>query len=165
MGGRHRTAVDWVRLDPKSFSAMKAAVTLKKLDDLSIVASGKAAQGAYTVDGRDRSDADHRPPARSAARRRACPRAARAGARDGNFVLIEFELKAAPKADPEKEQNGQVRHGRRPTSARRTYPIAERGRRQPDERKRLGRLAEFRHRPLGDLRAQGADRYPTAGRS
>ena len=45
---KNRTAIDWVRLNPKSFSAMKGA-TLKKLDDLSLLASGKAARGAYTV--------------------------------------------------------------------------------------------------------------------
>jgi hypothetical protein len=101
---KNRTAVDWVRLNPKSFSAMKGAVTLKKLDDLSLLASGKAARGAYTVT----ASTDLR--GITALRLEVLPDASlpkggpgRAPG-DGNFVLSQIELKVASKADPSKEK-------------------------------------------------------------
>jgi hypothetical protein len=102
---KNRTNVDWVRLNPKSFSAMKGAVTLKKLDDLSLLASGKAARGAYTVT----ASTDLR--GITALRLEVLPDASlpkggpgRAPG-DGNFVLSQIELKVASKADPTKERS------------------------------------------------------------
>jgi WD40 repeat protein len=100
---RNRTEVDWVRLNPKSFTAMKG-VTLRKLDDLSLLAGGKSAKGAYTVT----ASTDLR--GITALRLEVLPDSSlpkggpgRAPG-DGNFVLSQIELKVAAKSDPKKER-------------------------------------------------------------
>ncbi len=90
--------VDWTRLNPRELRASSGA-TLTKLDDLSVFASGTNAKGTYTVVARTdlrnitgvRLEVlpDERLPAGGPGR-----------APDGNFVLNEFELTAAPKANP-----------------------------------------------------------------
>jgi hypothetical protein len=100
---RKRSPVDWVRLDPRVLTAT-GQTKLRKLDDLSILATGKPTRTAYTVEaGTDLRGitavrlevlADDRLPAGGPGR----------AASNGNFVLNEFNLSAAPKADPKKAQ-------------------------------------------------------------
>ena len=79
-------------------------------------------------------------------------------ATDGNFVLNELELTAAPKAEPQASQAGQARKrsgGLQPGRFR----GRESHRRQPQRRRqRLGCLAGHRRDPLGDVRDQRARR-------
>lgn len=98
----NRGDIDWVRLNPRSATAMKG-VTLRKLDDLSLLASGKSAKGAYTVV----ASTDLR--GITALRLEVLPDASqpsagpgRAG--DGNFVLTQIEVKVAPKSNPDQSR-------------------------------------------------------------
>jgi hypothetical protein len=77
--------------------------TLRKLDDLSVVAAGAGGRGSYTVT----ATTDLR--GITAVRLEVLPdEALKNGgpgrAPDGNFVLNQFELKAAPKGEPAKAQ-------------------------------------------------------------
>ena len=88
----------WMKLDPKNLRAT-ANVTLTRQDDLSVLAGGPNLKSVYTVvTDTDLKDiqavrleviADGRFPASGPGR-----------AGDGNFVLTEFELRAAPKSNP-----------------------------------------------------------------
>jgi hypothetical protein len=89
-------------LNPKTLTAMRG-VTLKKQEDLSVIASGRSAKGAYTVT----ASTDLR--GITALRLEVLPdeRFPRGGpgrAGDGNFVLNQFSVTVAPKADPAKAQ-------------------------------------------------------------
>src|SRR5207244_203730 len=101
--GKNRADVDWVRLNPKSFAAMKGA-TLRKLDDLSLLASGKAAKGAYSVV----ASTDLRGITALQLEVLPDPSLPKGGPGrapgDGNFVLSQIELKVAPKSDPKAER-------------------------------------------------------------
>jgi hypothetical protein len=96
------SAVDWVRLNPVTFLASNGG-KLTKQDDLSLFASEKTANSTYTVTARTdlrgitaiRLEvlADDR-----------LPRGGPGRASDGNFVLSELQLQAAPKAQPKDEK-------------------------------------------------------------
>jgi WD40 repeat protein len=93
--------VDWVRLNPRTLTAAARGTTLRKLDDLSVLAGGRSGNGAYTVV----ATTDLR--GITAVRLEVLPdeRLPRGGpgrASDGNFVLNQFELTVAPKSDPMK---------------------------------------------------------------
>jgi hypothetical protein len=106
---KQKSTVDWVRLNPRSLRAT-GGVKLTKEDDLSVVASGPLAKTNYTVvAGTDlrgitavRLEAltDERLPVGGPGR-----------AKNGNFVLNQFELKVAPKSDPAKAQKAVFRNG------------------------------------------------------
>ncbi len=90
---------DWVRLNPSVFKSSNGA-KLTKLDDLSLLSSGKRGKDAYTVVART----DLR--GITAIRLEVLPdeRLPRGGpgrAQDGNFVLTEIQLSAAPKSAPD----------------------------------------------------------------
>jgi WD40 repeat protein/mono/diheme cytochrome c family protein len=99
---KHQSSVDWVRLNPRSLKAT-GKITLTKQEDLSVVASGTPNKTDYTVvAGTDLKGitavrlevlADER-----------LPKGGPGRADDGNFVLNQFELMAAPKSDPAKAQ-------------------------------------------------------------
>ena len=97
-GRKNSGEFDWVRLHPRSLAAMPG-VDLKKLDDLSILAVGKSARGAYTVTATTpirgitavRLEVLHDP---------SLPNGGPGRAPDGNFVLSQLELKAAPIGSP-----------------------------------------------------------------
>jgi hypothetical protein len=96
----HRTAVDWVRLNPRTLKAT-GGLKLTKQEDLSIFADGPKAKTVYTVTaGTDLKGitavrlellADERLPGGGPGR-----------ASNGNLVLNQFTLTAAPKSDPTK---------------------------------------------------------------
>jgi WD40 repeat protein len=96
---KNRGEVDWVRLNPKTITPIKG-IALKKLDDLSILASGGTGKGNYTVV----ASTDLR--GITALRLEVLPDPSlpkggpgRAPG-DGNFVLNQIEVKVAPKSDP-----------------------------------------------------------------
>jgi WD40 repeat protein len=99
---KHQRGVQWMRVDAKTLTASNGA-TLKKESDLSIVATGANNKGTYTLvvetDLKDISGirleaiADARNPNGGPGR-----------ARDGNFVLSEFVVNAAPKSNPSQSQ-------------------------------------------------------------
>jgi WD40 repeat protein/mono/diheme cytochrome c family protein len=92
------SAVDWVRLNPRSLKAT-GKVQLTKQDDLSVVASGPLGKTSYTVTaGTDLKGitavrlellSDEKLPANGPGR-----------APNGNLVLSQFKMTVAPKADP-----------------------------------------------------------------
>ncbi|HTK74326.1 MAG TPA: DUF1549 domain-containing protein [Gemmataceae bacterium] len=99
---KQRSSVDWVRLNPKTLTAMRGA-NLRKLEDLSIVAGGRSAKGSYNVT----ATTDLR--GITAIRLEVLPdeRFPRSGpgrAPDGNFVLNQFDVTVAPKSEPNKTQ-------------------------------------------------------------
>jgi WD40 repeat protein len=96
------SGVDWTRLNPRSLAAT-GKVTLTKQEDLSILAAGPQAQTVYTVTAgtdvrritavRLEVLADERLPSSGPGR-----------AANGNFVLNQLEVRAAPKSDPKKSK-------------------------------------------------------------
>jgi len=94
--------VAWIALDAKSLKASSGA-ELKKEADLSIVASGALEKTTYTVV----VETDLKNITGIRLEAIADPRFKNNGAGrapDGNFVLTEFEVKAAPKSNPEQAQ-------------------------------------------------------------
>jgi hypothetical protein len=99
---KQQSQVKWVPLDPTTLKASKD-ITLTKQPDLSVAASGKGQKGNYTfvatTDLRDITGirlevlADEKLPAKGPGL-----------AKDGNFVLTQLEVKAAPKAKPKETQ-------------------------------------------------------------
>jgi WD40 repeat protein/mono/diheme cytochrome c family protein len=97
---KQKLDVEWLHLVPSKIEASNGA-SLIVLPDFSILASGKNGKGNYTfvastelrgITGvRLEAVADPKLPSQSAGR-----------ATDGNFVLTQFELSAAPKSDPAK---------------------------------------------------------------
>ena len=105
-------------------------------------------------------------PPRSPGRRPTPRRAGPGRAPDGNFVLTEFEVTAAPKADPKQAQAGRARRTPWPTSARTNFDDQAAIDGNPNNAsKGWADLAGLRRDPLGDLRDQGADRRSRAARS
>jgi WD40 repeat protein len=99
---KQRSTVDWVRLNPKTLTAMRGA-TLRKLEDLSIVAGGRSAKGSYNVT----ATTDLR--GITAIRLEVLPdekfpKGGPGRAPDGNFVLNQFDVTVAPKSDSTKKQ-------------------------------------------------------------
>jgi hypothetical protein len=102
--------VDWVPLGLKSLKASNGA-TLTRLPDRSIVASGKEGKGIYTIAAetdlkgitaiRLEVLADDKLPKKGPGR-----------AKGGNFVLTEFEVKAAPRAKPDQAQKVALQNAR-----------------------------------------------------
>jgi hypothetical protein len=94
----HTSAVDWVRLNPRSLKAT-GRIKLTKQDDLSVFATGPKGNTAYTVvAGTDlRGITAVRLEVLSDER---LPNGGPGRAPNGNFVLNQFELKVAPKSDP-----------------------------------------------------------------
>ncbi|MDW8367182.1 MAG: DUF1553 domain-containing protein, partial [Abditibacteriales bacterium] len=91
--------VQWIPLDAKSLQASSGA-ELKKEADLSIVASGALEKTTYTIV----VETDLKNITGIRLEAIADPRFKNNGAGrapDGNFVLTEFEVKAAPKSNPE----------------------------------------------------------------
>lgn len=94
------TGVKWTPLDPASLATSFGA-KLEKQPDLSIVASGPKGRGTYTIIAHTdlkgitavRLEALPDP---------SSPQGGPGRAGDGNFVLTEFEVRAAPKSDPSK---------------------------------------------------------------
>lgn len=92
------TSVQWVPLDAASLATSFGA-KLTKQPDLSIVASGPKQRGTYTIvahtdlKGITAVRLEALPDPNS-------PRGGPGRAGDGNFVLTEFEVRAAPKSDP-----------------------------------------------------------------
>ncbi len=95
----HQTSVEWTPLDPDNMKAGTGA-KLEKLADLSILASGKDGKGAYTVVAKTslknitglRLEVLPHPSLKQQG-------PGRAG--DGNFVLSELEVSAAPQGAPQ----------------------------------------------------------------
>jgi WD40 repeat protein/mono/diheme cytochrome c family protein len=97
-----RTAIDWVRLNPRSLSATQGT-RLVKQDDLSVLAMDKIENSVYTF--QTTTDlrgitalrlevlADEKLPGGGPGR-----------SGNGNFVLVEFKVEIASKADPKKTQ-------------------------------------------------------------
>lgn len=88
----------WVPLDPSEFTST-SATTLSKQEDLSILATNSNGLGTYKIV----ASTDLK--GITAVRLEALthdrqPKKGPGRSPDGNFVLTEFELKAAPKADP-----------------------------------------------------------------
>jgi WD40 repeat protein len=97
---KQNTGVQWMPLDPSALST-SFGVKLVKQPDMSVVASGPQGRGTYTL------VANTNLKGITAVRLEALPDASfpQGGpgrAPDGNFVLTEFEVKAAPMADPSK---------------------------------------------------------------
>ena len=97
---KQSTSVQWMPLDPSALST-SFGVKLTKQPDFSVVASGPQGRGTYTL------VANTNLKGITAVRLEALPEAGfpQGGpgrAPDGNFVLTEFEVKAAPVADPSK---------------------------------------------------------------
>jgi WD40 repeat protein len=91
-------AVDWVRLNPRSLKA-SGKVTLTKEDDLSIFATGPKGSTVYTI----AAGTDLRRITAIRLEVLADDRLGGGGpgrAPNGNFVLTQFEVKAASKTDP-----------------------------------------------------------------
>jgi hypothetical protein len=98
----HAGGASWTALDPKTLKAPKG-VTLTKGADLSIVASGAQAKGAYTIV----AETDLK--GITAIRLEALtddglPTKGPGRAANGNFVLTELEVRAAPRSEPDKAQ-------------------------------------------------------------
>jgi WD40 repeat protein len=95
---KQQEAVQWAPLDPTALKASKE-ITLTKQADLSVMSSGKGEKGNYTftavTDLRNITGirlevlADEKLPRKGPGR-----------AKDGNFVLTQFEVQAAPKGSP-----------------------------------------------------------------
>ena len=97
---RHASSVQWVRLDPKVLSASNKA-KLTKQADLSIVASGKNGKGVYTIVAE--TDLKNITGLRlEVLPQKGLPNNGPGRAKDGNFVLNEITVEAAPKSDPKR---------------------------------------------------------------
>lgn len=114
-------SVEWVRLDPSALAASNGA-DLKKEGDLSVFASGKGGKGTYTFTAptdlknitaiRLELLPDSRLPSNGPGR-----------AGDGNFVISEFELNAASKAEPGKATKVKLQNALADFSQE-NYPVA-----------------------------------------
>ena len=155
---KHAAAIvnRWAVLEPKTTSATNRSAPTKQPDG-SIFVSGPNKNGVVTIVVETELTGitglrlevltDSRLPNNGPGR-----------ATDGNFVLNELELTAAPKADPKQAKPVKLEKPW-PTSARTTSPIAkaidgnaERGGQW------LGRFAGDRDHPLGDVRDRAAGR-------
>ncbi|MGV3723444.1 MAG: DUF1549 domain-containing protein, partial [Actinomycetota bacterium] len=97
---RQAANTKWTRLDPAALTA-SGEMKLAKLPDMSVLSSGKPGKGSYVV------TANTNLKNITAVRLEvlpdpSLPQSGPGRAGDGNFVLAEFELKAAPMADPAK---------------------------------------------------------------
>lgn len=97
---RHATNVKWTRLDPAALAATGEAKLVKQAD-MSVLASGKPGKGTYVLTAN--TDLKNITAVRlEVLPDPSLPQSGPGRAGDGNFVLAEFELKAAPLADPAK---------------------------------------------------------------
>ena len=94
-------SVDWMRLNPRTLASRNTRTTLKKLDDLSIAVAGHLGQNVVTVTAN--SDVQGLTALRlEAISVPGLPNNGPGRAPDGNFVVSELEVFAAPKSDPKK---------------------------------------------------------------
>ena len=133
--------------------------------DRSIVASGKDEAGVAHVRRRDRAERRSPGSGSRCSPDGRLPNRDRDAATDGNFVLNEFEVTAAPKADPKqakpvKLENaaGRLQPGRLRRSARPSTATRNAG-------QRLGDLARIRGRPTGRRSRPRSRSGTTAGRA
>jgi mono/diheme cytochrome c family protein len=103
-------AVEWVPLGLKSLTAANGA-TLTRLPDRSILVSGKQGRGVTTL----RAETDLK--GITAIRLEviaddSLPKKGPGRAKDGNFVLTEFEVKSAPRAKPDQLQKAVLQNAR-----------------------------------------------------
>jgi len=97
---RHAANVKWTRLDPAALAAT-GEMKLTKLPDMSALSSGKPGKGTYTFTAH--TDLKNITAVRlEVLPDPSLPNSGPGRAGDGNFVLAEFELTAAPRAEPGK---------------------------------------------------------------
>jgi hypothetical protein len=98
----HASSVAWTKLDPTTLQASNKAKLVKEAD-LSVLVTDEDGKAEYTFV----AETDLKQITGIRLEALADPRLPKNGpgrAKDGNFVLTEFELKAAPKSDPEQAQ-------------------------------------------------------------
>jgi WD40 repeat protein len=105
---KHQSSVAWVKLDPKTLRANNKT-KLTKEADLSVFVTDEEGKAEYTFV----AETDLREITGIRLEALPDPRLPQNGpgrAGDGNFVLTEFELNAAPKSDPERMQKVALRN-------------------------------------------------------
>ncbi len=95
-------ATSWTALDPKTFTDTGKA-KLTKLDDLSILASGRNVKGKYVIVAETKLTGITGVKLEALTHKSLPKNGPGRAENDGNFVLTEFVLEQAPKSDPKKK--------------------------------------------------------------